>query len=72
MCLFLCFFSATCTITDLKDFVPLIDLNIKNNADLIRGTAKAQTLVWGEDVAQFLPPVDLILLADCIYYDEVP
>ncbi|CAH1772923.1 unnamed protein product [Owenia fusiformis] len=58
------------TITDLKEFLPLMDLNIKNNAENITGTVVAKELKWGEDISSFKSPVDILLLADCIYYEE--
>ncbi|XP_035667257.1 protein-lysine methyltransferase METTL21D-like [Branchiostoma floridae] len=57
-------------ITDLQEFVPLMDLNIKENADRIQGLVKACTLKWGEDIISFLPHPDYIIFSDCIYYEE--
>ena len=67
----LTFFRADVQITDLEDFIPLIELNVKQNEAALRGKAEAKTLKWGEDMERFLPPPDYILFADCIYYEEV-
>ncbi|CAH1254402.1 METTL21A [Branchiostoma lanceolatum] len=57
-------------ITDLQQFVPLMELNIKENAERIKGSVKASTLKWGEDITPFLPHPDYIIFSDCIYYEE--
>ena len=67
----LTFCRADVQITDLEDFIPLIELNIKQNEAALRGKAEAKTLKWGEDLERFLSPPDYILFADCIYYEEV-
>ena len=64
-------FRASVTITDLADFVPLMNLNITENAEVLKAEITAKELKWGEDVTSFKPPVDFLLLADCIYYEEV-
>lgn len=64
------FCSANALITDLPDFIPLIEMNITENKSLIKGSAKALPLRWGEDTVQDY--FHYILLADCIYYEEVP
>merc|ERR1712150_41030 len=56
-------------ITDLKDFIPLMDLNIKTNSQLLKGSCKASELNWGIDTEHFKSP-DFLLIADCIYYPE--
>lgn len=63
------FCSANALITDLPDFIPLIEMNITENKSLIKGSAKALPLRWGEDTVQDY--FHYILLADCIYYEEV-
>lgn len=63
-------FRADSIVTDLDDFIPLMDRNISSNQHLITGKCKASTLRWGEDMVHFKPP-DYLLLADCIYYPEV-
>lgn len=59
---------ANALITDLPDFIPLIEMNITENKSLIKGSAKALPLRWGEDTVQDY--FHYILLADCIYYEE--
>ncbi|XP_007253849.3 protein-lysine methyltransferase METTL21D [Astyanax mexicanus] len=62
---------ANVTVTDLEDLQPLLELNIKKNQNLIRtGSVTAKVLKWGEDVMDFLPYPDYILMADCIYYEQ--
>ena len=61
--------SADVTITDLPDFVPLIKMNIEENKALIKGTTEAAPLTWGQDIVS--NNFHYILLADCIYYEEV-
>ncbi|XP_066550670.1 protein N-lysine methyltransferase METTL21D isoform X1 [Amia ocellicauda] len=58
-------------VTDLEDLQPLLETNIQDNAALVSsGSVKAKVLKWGEDVAEFLPPPDFLLMADCIYYEQ--
>ena len=67
-----CFCRADVTLTDLPDFVPLLQLNIDNNKDLLKGKAVCQALKWGDKIEdKTLCEPDLILLADCVYYEEV-
>ncbi|XP_072545528.1 protein N-lysine methyltransferase METTL21D [Salminus brasiliensis] len=62
---------ANVTVTDLEDLQPLLELNIRKNQDLIStGSVTAKVLKWGDDVADFLPHPDYILMADCIYYEQ--
>lgn len=56
--------------TDLPEVVPLIELNKTSNQYMITGTFAAATLKWGQDVSAFQPCPDLVLVADCIYYEE--
>ena len=58
------------TITDLDDLVALMELNIRENRHLVRGRIEAKALRWGDDVTEFGPCPDVILMADCIYYEE--
>lgn len=57
--------------TDLEEFIPLINHNINFNKSAIRGHIQAKPLKWGGNVDDFFPHPDFIFLADCIYYDEV-
>jgi len=58
-------------ITDLEEFVPLMQLNIDANRHVFKGSICAEALCWGTPTnGQFSFP-DYILLADCIYYEAV-
>ncbi|XP_025059280.1 protein-lysine methyltransferase METTL21D, partial [Alligator sinensis] len=61
---------ADVTVTDLEELQDLLKLNIETNKHLLTGSIQAKVLKWGEDVTEFLPPPDYILMADCIYYEE--
>jgi len=37
---------------------------------MLTGTFVAKSLKWGQDVSAFQPSPDLLLVADCIYYEE--
>lgn len=63
--------------TDLPDVVPqlekTIDLNRAAWSD--KGKISAVALTWGRnkpgDLEFIHQPVDIILLSDCVYYEEV-
>lgn len=59
--------------TDLENALPMLEKNIKANEKQwksLGGVAKAQALEWGKEVKlNFIP--DIILLTDCVYYEEV-
>ena len=57
-------------ITDLAEFIPLIQLNIDRNQENLTGKAEAEVLSWGSQSAVSKQP-DYILVADCIYYQQV-
>ncbi|KAJ8316924.1 hypothetical protein KUTeg_004828 [Tegillarca granosa] len=61
-------FGAHVRITDLSEFVSLMQMNIDANKKLITGSAIAECLVWGK--TEVTSTYDYVLLADCIYYDE--
>ncbi|XP_077180216.1 protein N-lysine methyltransferase METTL21D [Paroedura picta] len=61
---------ANVTVTDLEEVQDLLKKNIESNQHLISGSIQAKVLKWGEDVTDFLPAPDYILMADCIYYEE--
>nr|XP_009931033.1 PREDICTED: protein-lysine methyltransferase METTL21D [Opisthocomus hoazin] len=63
-------FLADVTVTDLEELQELLAANIESNRHLVTGAVRAQVLKWGEDVTEFQPPPDYILMADCIYYEE--
>ncbi|KAH3714976.1 hypothetical protein DPMN_057679 [Dreissena polymorpha] len=59
--------------TDLAEFVPLIEYNIDFNKTLFQMEASAKTLKWGEptvDTPEYRN-IDVVIVAYCIYYDEV-
>ncbi|XP_019874696.1 protein N-lysine methyltransferase METTL21D isoform X2 [Aethina tumida] len=64
---------ACVVLTDLHNALPLLELNIKCNRDVLdelNTSIEAKTLQWGQDCdIKFTP--DIILLADCIYYEGV-
>ncbi|POI24517.1 hypothetical protein CIB84_011733 [Bambusicola thoracicus] len=62
---------ADVTLTDLQELQELLAVNIENNRHLVTGSVRAEVLKWGEDVSEFRPPPDYILMADCIYYEEL-
>ncbi|XP_074885541.1 protein N-lysine methyltransferase METTL21D isoform X2 [Buteo buteo] len=62
---------ANVTVTDLEELQELLTVNIENNKHLVTGSVRAKVLKWGEDVTEFQPPPDYILMADCIYYEEL-
>ena len=65
-------YRASVTLTDLPEFVPLLNLNIETNTALLKGKTTAQALKWGSTVADVnLHSPDFILIADCVYYEEV-
>lgn len=57
----------------MHNALPLLELNIKCNRDVLEElntSIEAKTLQWGQDCdIKFTP--DIILLADCIYYEGV-
>lgn len=55
-------------VTDLEDLVPLLQKNIEAND--LKDKASASVLKWGEQKDGVLPEADLLLVADCVYYDE--
>ncbi|XP_046374633.2 protein N-lysine methyltransferase METTL21D-like [Haliotis rufescens] len=68
--LFAASYGADVIITDLPEFVPLMELNIKENTHIISGSAEACTLTWGQDKSTKFDHIDFIIIADCIYYEE--
>nr|XP_045605827.1 protein N-lysine methyltransferase METTL21D-like isoform X4 [Procambarus clarkii] len=61
------------TITDLPQFLPLMRKNIHQNQDILECVVDARELTWGnlEQGAALTAP-DVLVLADCIYYEEFP
>ncbi|KAK3576637.1 hypothetical protein CHS0354_023156 [Potamilus streckersoni] len=62
-------YGADVTMTDLPEFIPLIQLNIDTNKNLFVSKVTATALPWGR-LQNIDEDYDIILLADCIYYDE--
>ncbi|XP_068208641.1 protein N-lysine methyltransferase METTL21D-like [Palaemon carinicauda] len=59
------------TITDLPEFVHLMEKNIEENRHVIKGQVKAKALEWGNK--EHIDAIDkpkVILVADCIYYEK--
>jgi hypothetical protein len=48
-----------------------MQLNIDTNKQLFQHPVQAKELVWGSEVKTEYTDVDILLLADCIYYEEV-
>ncbi|XP_076031470.1 protein N-lysine methyltransferase METTL21D-like [Oratosquilla oratoria] len=63
--------AASVTVTDLPEFIPLMKKNIEKNKEHLKWTMEAEELVWGreEHLQKFRQP-DILLVADCIYYDQ--
>jgi hypothetical protein len=60
-------------LTDLENAIPMLKKNIDANEKQWRrcgGTAKAQILHWGKTLDLDFQP-EIILLSDCVYYEEV-
>ena len=63
---------ATVYATDLEELVPLIRKNIDENTCSMKGSIKGVALKWGAkgDVLGLHRTPDIILIADCVYYEE--
>eukprot|EP00127_Corallochytrium_limacisporum_P002052 Clim_evm40s99 gene=Clim_evmTU40s99 len=59
-------------LTDLERLVPVAERNIVENQHLLsEGTVvEASTLDWVNGTWTFKRPIDLVLIADCLYYEE--
>ncbi|CAL1273610.1 unnamed protein product [Larinioides sclopetarius] len=66
--LFAAALGAEVILTDLPEVIPLLEKNIEQNKNIIKGAATASVLEWGKLDKNF-PIPDLILVSDCIYYD---
>jgi len=63
-------------LTDLPEFLPLMQRNIDDNKSVITGSCSAKPLTWGENaqiqsIKDLLPArgLDFLTIADCVYYD---
>ena len=65
------FYRADVVVTDLEELQDLLKMNINMNKHLVTGSVQAKVLKWGEEIEDFPPPPVYILMADCIYYEEV-
>ncbi|XP_038634186.1 protein-lysine methyltransferase METTL21D isoform X1 [Scyliorhinus canicula] len=59
------------TVTDLEELQDLLNTNINDNKHLVTGSIQAKVLKWGESVKHLPPEPDYILVADCIYYEQL-
>jgi hypothetical protein len=68
-----CFSSFSVIVTDLKEILHLISKNVADNETAVGGRVQVVELNWSEFklIAKRFPKIDVILLADCIYYEEV-
>lgn len=59
------------TITDLPEFLGLMEKNIMENRDRLGCPVEARELSWGNEqqMRQF-PIPEVVLVADCIYYEQ--
>lgn len=71
-------FRSRAVITDLVELLPLMSHNIALNNERLKGSCKAAVVSWGNQQqmsnvkeTHFPTGVDFILLADCVYYEEV-
>lgn len=68
-------YRAQVTLTDLPEALSLLRLNINENKQKVSsmgGYAIAESLVWGDNTSELVKEVfDIVVLADCIYYEEV-
>jgi len=60
---------ADVTVTDLPSQLPLLQANIDKNH--LQERVKADVLSWGEGCSHLRPPVDVVVAAECIYYEEL-
>nr|XP_045756766.1 protein N-lysine methyltransferase METTL21D isoform X4 [Mirounga angustirostris] len=62
---------ADVVVTDLEELQDLLKMNINMNKHLVTGSVQAKVLKWGEEIEDLTSPPDYILMADCIYYEEL-
>ncbi|XP_062510831.1 protein N-lysine methyltransferase METTL21D-like [Corticium candelabrum] len=63
-------YGAHVTLTDLPEFVELMNLNVLENSALVTGSARAQSLTWGQDWDKGLDGCEVILMSDVVYYEQ--
>ncbi|XP_037569934.1 protein N-lysine methyltransferase METTL21D-like [Dermacentor silvarum] len=57
-------------LTDLPQFVPLLEKNLEENRDRLRGKASVGTLEWGAPPAPDMIAPDVMLISECVYYEK--
>ncbi|KAG8233114.1 hypothetical protein J437_LFUL012540 [Ladona fulva] len=66
-------YGARVVLTDLPKVVPHLWANVDVNRmiwDANSGRVEVKELTWGKDRATALPASDVVLMADCVYYDQ--
>ncbi|PRP80741.1 methyltransferase-like protein 21D-like [Planoprotostelium fungivorum] len=62
---------ADVVITDKHPQTELIKKTTERNKQVMVGTHSVQELLWGQDVAAFGKPYDVIIASECIYYNDL-
>lgn len=60
--------------TDLPEVLENLRNNIEHNRTVwgpLGGSATAKALKWGSSDVEDISPPDLLIAADCVYYEEV-
>lgn len=68
------FSRANCTLTDLNDILPILHKNLNDNTQSIdQSLVKIKELDWNNHsfIQNTFEKYDIILIADCIYYEQV-
>jgi len=55
----------------VEESIPLMQLNIDANSNVVKGSIHAEALCWGAPTNGLFSSLDYVLLADCIYYEAV-
>ena len=50
--------------------MPLLQYNCDQNSKELSGPISAKALHWGLSTAEFQPPPDYLILANCVYYQS--
>jgi Lysine methyltransferase len=58
-------------LTDLPELLPLLQSNIDRNRAMLRGEVACRPCDWTQPLPLDLPPVDLILVADCVWMEHL-
>jgi predicted nicotinamide N-methyase len=62
---------ASVVLTDLDNIVPLLEKNAQTNQKYAPLPIQVAVHSWGDDVKHLKPPVDAILAAECVYYENL-